>query len=286
MKTIAIIIFLNSFHLFCKAQVIDSAFARIFYIMNHKCDTLNKDSVYKENMILLVGKNASIFSSYDKIKQAKNIKEQALEQAKNRVDNNPIKYKVTGLTKIYTDEIFQHQAERKRFIKEFLVRNYLYEEPLEEIDWNLTSETKNFRKIITQKATATYKGRQWIAWFAPDIPFSTGPWKLHGLPGLIIEAYDKNREIEFLFSGFESVISSKSQSDIFSYDKSAIITLPKKVITVSISEINKLKDSMYKNPKVFTLGQLLATGGFADDDNDMLGMSYSKINNPIELPVK
>lgn len=268
------------------SQTLDDGLAKVFYTMQHKRDIHNKDSVYRENMILLVGKNASVFSSFDKIKQVVDIEKQSQEQRSKFTGAGRVALKPTGLKKIYTDEIFQCHVEHKRFIKEFLVRNYLYEELWENINWKLTSETKTFGKISAQKATATFKGRQWEAWFAPELPFETGPWKLHGLPGLIIEAYDITREIEFLFSGFESVMSSANQPGINNNDKTNAIALPKKVIKVSESEIKKLKDSMYKNPKGFTMAQLMATGGFADDANDMLGMSYKEINNPIELPAQ
>ena len=43
---------------------------------------------------------------------------------------------------------------------------------------------------ICQLATCHYRGRIWNAWFSPDIPVSEGPWKLFGLPGLVLEAND------------------------------------------------------------------------------------------------
>jgi hypothetical protein len=36
-----------------------------------------------------------------------------------------------------------------------------------------------------------FKGREYIVWYAPSIAYAEGPWKLGGLPGLILEAYDK-----------------------------------------------------------------------------------------------
>lgn len=41
-------------------------------------------------------------------------------------------------------------------------------------------------------AECEWRGRTWKAWYAPEIPFSEGPWKLTGLPGLIMKASDVN----------------------------------------------------------------------------------------------
>ncbi len=71
------------------------------------------------------------------------------------------------------------------------------------IDWKLSSETKQIGKFTCSKATSDFRGRSYIAWFAPEIPMPYGPWKLQGLPGLILEAYDTNKEIYFYFKSIE-----------------------------------------------------------------------------------
>ena len=61
------------------------------------------------------------------------------------------------------------------------------------------------RDTVRRLATADFCGRHWTAWFATDIPVSDGPWKLGGLPGLILEAYDKGHQYTFTAVGLERV---------------------------------------------------------------------------------
>ena len=46
---------------------------------------------------------------------------------------------------------------------------------------------------LSQKATCHWRGRDFEAWFAPDIPVRLGPWSFGGLPGLILKLYDTQR---------------------------------------------------------------------------------------------
>ncbi|HJE39008.1 MAG TPA: GLPGLI family protein [Candidatus Amulumruptor caecigallinarius] len=66
---------------------------------------------------------------------------------------------------------------------------YSYQEPLSELTWTIVNDsTKNLLGHECIMAYADYHGRKWTAWFTPEIPVQDGPWKLHGLPGLILRA--------------------------------------------------------------------------------------------------
>ncbi len=56
------------------------------------------------------------------------------------------------------------------------------------LNWNILEETKRIGKFNCQKATTSFRGRKYEVWYTLEIPISNGPWKLHGLPGLILEA--------------------------------------------------------------------------------------------------
>lgn len=64
-----------------------------------------------------------------------------------------------------------------------------YTEPSDEMQWTLIPDSTNvILGYDCNLAESDYHGRHWKAWFAPEIPLCFGPWKLHGLPGLILKA--------------------------------------------------------------------------------------------------
>ena len=77
------------------------------------------------------------------------------------------------------------------------------------INWTITQDTKEIMGMACQKATGEFKGRVYDAWFCSQLPYSNGPWKLGGLPGLIIEAYDTKKEVVFNFVSFENVTGAQ-----------------------------------------------------------------------------
>lgn len=68
-----------------------------------------------------------------------------------------------------------------------LPKFYLYEEE-QALQWNLLQETDKVLSYSCQCANVTYAGRNWRVSYTEDIPMPYGPWKLSGLPGLILKA--------------------------------------------------------------------------------------------------
>ena len=71
------------------------------------------------------------------------------------------------------------------------------------ISWELLNETKNITSFKCQKAQGNFRGRTYTVWFTNDIPVSMGPWKLNGLPGLILEATDSLNQFQFIAEKIE-----------------------------------------------------------------------------------
>lgn len=103
-----------------------------------------------------------------------------------------------------------------------------YSEPIDIIEWNISDSTKNILGYECFKAETDYHGRNWTVWFAPEIPIKEGPWKLQGLPGLILEATEPTGQHSFVATGIEN--SKQEMLPVYNpkkYDKSSRIEMLK-----------------------------------------------------------
>jgi GLPGLI family protein len=58
-----------------------------------------------------------------------------------------------------------------------------------------------------KKAQTQFRGREWLVWYTMDIPISEGPWKLCGLPGMILQAEDRKGLFTFCCIGIKSHVN-------------------------------------------------------------------------------
>jgi GLPGLI family protein len=73
---------------------------------------------------------------------------------------------------------------------------FLYEDEFI-MKWEILPECTQLMGYPCQKATMEFRGRKWEAWFTQQIPVSDGPWKFHGLPGLILQVSDDQNHYTF-----------------------------------------------------------------------------------------
>ena len=80
-----------------------------------------------------------------------------------------------------------------------------YKEPFEEMLWEVMADsTKTVLGYECMMATTSYHGRDWTAWFTPEIPVHDGPWKFAGLPGVILMASESQGIHSFTANGIEA----------------------------------------------------------------------------------
>jgi GLPGLI family protein len=270
------------------AQKPDVAIGKAVYDFSHIRDTLNRDKPYTERLILLIGRNASVYKSLDKQLAQDQLVADVMNQVKNASNPNSLTLTLQGGPPTQGEEYYQYVKDKKLYTEETLVNYYLVEEPLPVIKWSIKKDTMSFGALHCQMATAHFKGRDYTAWFCPDLPFQCGPWKLNGLPGLILEASDSKKEVVFKFSGFENITNNNPT-----------IAPPADDIKTNPKNIANLKEARRKDPSGFMKashgsGQAKRGGNGLDmvDPSKIASVNVQSytgpigkvINNPIELP--
>ncbi len=98
--------------------------------------------------------------------------------------------------------VFKNMPDGKWTVTNYFdMEHRVYEEDIETPVWEITDSVKTILNYECQLAFTDFRGRRWSAWFTPEIPVSEGPWKLSGLPGLILEAHDAKRHYVFTATG-------------------------------------------------------------------------------------
>ena len=217
MKTIHYILLFMALSVHASAQkdVLDRASMKCMYRATQLKDTLDV-AFYEDLLILQIGPQVSKCFSYytfqnDSLRQTPEGKRQASELFNRALAD------------------FHKHRDRSRFLNSFprnrtvtiVYKNHpagaitvtdglredqvTYRDTLNAQQWTITDSTREVLGYMCQQATADFRGRHWTAWFATDIPVSDGPWKLGGLPGLILEAYDEGQQHVFTAVGLERV---------------------------------------------------------------------------------
>ena len=185
---------------FKPGKEIDRLKYRIHYDMTFVNDTTKVDSIgqyisAKEPMILEIGSRATSFYSYTKWQS-----DSLVGEAKKRGESSfQVKGKITW-------RLYKHYPRRGEYtwLDGISAERYAMREQVEEPRWRLEPDsTCEILGYTCQLAAADYRGRQWKAWYTDEIPLSEGPWKLCGLPGLVLRASDATGQYAFECTGMK-----------------------------------------------------------------------------------
>lgn len=201
---------INSFIIAQNYKTLDSINYVCHYTYTHQEDSLNKNAQDVVDMCLYIGSN------YTKFEHSSGYVEDSLL----------IKYKnedpTVGFSKAWPllmgnpnsffsmYQIIKKTKSNNINLYEIIAKvPYTYEEELNYI-WQLSSERDTIISTLKcKKAYTHYAGRKYIAWYSTEIPLNTGPYKFHGLPGLIIKIEDTQQQIIFELNSFEPINYTK-----------------------------------------------------------------------------
>lgn len=115
------------------------------------------------------------------------------------------------------------------------------------LKWKFEGETKKIGPYKCQKASTSFRCANYIVWFTTEIPLQIGPWKLGGLPGLIVEAVDQRKDVTYKYS----LLSAEYPSS----DKNVNITPPKtKEKIYTFREYAKTQIRLIEKQRLFEIG--------------------------------
>lgn len=186
----------------------EPAILEVHYTRTEVTDTTKRETNYfKEETMLRIGKGMSRYCSIPRFYRDSLMHNNPglyFQMEAASFEKDPREHDRTTLERSgrYGSFIYKNYPEGK--VTEtayFEMQDWRYEEDWEKPEWEISDETKEILGYQCFKATADYRGRRWTAWFAPEIPVQDGPWKLCGLPGLILEAVDNHREFHFIANG-------------------------------------------------------------------------------------
>ena len=90
---------------------------------------------------------------------------------------------------LHMPTVWTGYPEGQTTVREFIFpHDYEGYESTPDFVWTLTDDTLTVGGYLCQQATATHRGVAWTVCYTEEIPSSAGPWRLRGLPGLIVKA--------------------------------------------------------------------------------------------------
>ena len=154
---------------------------------NNKIEYEMNFMINNYNAVLLYNTEKSIFTYYDLAKNKEetdedgNINLTITDTIPHIIYNNIVETKLYNYTSIFSSN-----------------KHEWVEESTPNFNWIKINETKTINNLSCKKATCNFRGRNYTAWYSPEMPTDLGPWKFQGLPGLILELYDSEHEVHFI----------------------------------------------------------------------------------------
>lgn len=207
--------------------------SKIVVVYQYSCKTQDaegNDITDSKKLVLQVGDKVNRCYSY----------QQYLKQFEPEKVADEMKYLEAIASEDYAvvPDVWTNYPEGKTTTREYIFPN-LYEATGKkfDIEWNLLDETAEKYGYSCNAAECDFHGKKWKVYYTEEIPTTAGPWKLGGLPGLIVYAQDAEGINEFALETLENIVTP-IQIDI---EPTAVKVAEKKMID--------FRNSVYADPK-------------------------------------
>ncbi len=245
---------------------IDTAYLNITYQMDFIPNPTNKAKREQGLTVLQIGKNSSKFSDYYDLKTDSLKKSIPTEKYASKEYVNTL-LSIRRNRKYQTMIIKNYPKEK--FTIQLVLRfggTYQYEEETIKLNWEIQKDTKSILGYSCKKASCTFRGRNYTAWYTEEIPISNGPHMFGGLPGLILQLEDSEKVYVFTAQGMD-----KKQEPIY-------LIANKTIVKTTRDKARKAEKNVADNPASAIKGMMYNAAGQAIKTPE-IKLPY----NPIEL---
>lgn len=237
-----------------------------------------------------------------------------LKKLKNEVAGSDFK-KITEVKSSITigDDYDYRVIKQYPDYKTYLVKNISFDTYKiiedQKIVWKIFPDKQKIGEFNAQKATTSFGGRQWTAWFTVDIPFQDGPYKFCGLPGLIVKIEDDTASHIMTLVGNKIVEENNEIKADENLPKNLASIVKGNEIEVTKEKFHKIEQDYKKDPSIglkLLMGSLgnganvqkviIKEDGKPSEDKDINDVykliekaskeSEKNNNNPIELDLE
>ncbi|SHK38319.1 GLPGLI family protein [Chryseobacterium polytrichastri] len=284
MKKILLLFFLLS------VLIINAQYQRFVYEYKFAIDSTAKDKTETELMNLDIAPKGSKFYSKDYQELDSLMTAYIQKQVKSGIKDFSLSgmgYK--GEMRYFVEKSYPDYA--LSYFNSLLSDEYLVKDTRKQ-QWKILSDKEKIGDFNAQKAVCDFAGRKWTAWFTTDIPIQDGPYKFHGLPGLIIKLEDNTHTHLFELKGVKKLPETsewKSQKEKKRYN--ALITLDQEKYKKGFKDY--LQDPMKGQRQLLSSGTIIEmrddSGKVIDpakqmrEDEKRLKEKLKKQNNILEL---
>lgn len=259
-KNIFITLLFSSIFCLAQSKINKEQSIRVSYNLEYSPDSIHLNKKEYDLFYLTILKDRSIFNS-----ETEYLKDSILNS------RNPNNLFILNKS-LFKNTIVKKNNKIINYLN-YNVYRFILNENLD-LKWDLTKETKDILGYKCKSAKTKFKGRDYIAFYTDEIPISEGPYKFNGLPGLILEIYDSNRNYEF-----KAVTITKLTND-FDYK----IFNQSNYKEVDYTEIKKLEAKIKDKPSILIMNDKIKLSEEAYDKYDRSYKEKNKYRNtPIEL---
>ena len=194
---------------------------QVKYELKFMPDTLERDKFKTQTMVLRMNtKGISVYQEYGKFR-SDSVTAARTRNGKIKLSdtNEAIKYQTKARDNI---TIAKSWPEKHKILVRELIGldgTFYYTEDKTDFGWEVDfTQTKEIGGYTCHSAKGSYAGRDYQAWFTPEIPISDGPWLFCGLPGLILEVSSLDKEFLYTCMSIQAgtgPVSLRSLDDAF-----------------------------------------------------------------------